>query len=225
MIALAVRTSDGFWRSFSGICPIDARCGAPIPEDYLRNNFFIFNMVGAGRFERPTPCAQGRCATRLRYAPTFYSSDSKLLFGSPQCVEFSSSSSSPICRHSAGCEFQETPYSPSLRSCWWRSSLPAAPIQGGVRKNRFRMPFASHLVIRPGKRECGFPAGPSALSLSLLFQSRPVYDLNVPVLELNKPLCAEAREIPRDYFSDRSKARREFLMGHREIEGFGNRSF
>ena len=27
-------------------------------------------MVGAGRFERPTPCAQGRCATRLRYAPT-----------------------------------------------------------------------------------------------------------------------------------------------------------
>jgi hypothetical protein len=31
-------------------------------------------MVGAGRFERPTPCAQGRCATRLRYAPTFEAS-------------------------------------------------------------------------------------------------------------------------------------------------------
>ena len=31
-------------------------------------------MVGAGRFERPTPCAQGRCATRLRYAPTFAAS-------------------------------------------------------------------------------------------------------------------------------------------------------
>jgi hypothetical protein len=30
----------------------------------------LFSMVGAGRFERPTPCAQGRCATRLRYAPT-----------------------------------------------------------------------------------------------------------------------------------------------------------
>src|ERR1035438_7112341 len=30
----------------------------------------IDSMVGAGRFERPTPCAQGRCATRLRYAPT-----------------------------------------------------------------------------------------------------------------------------------------------------------
>ena len=37
------------------------------------------DMVGAGRFERPTPCAQGRCATRLRYAPTLYLSDSKLL--------------------------------------------------------------------------------------------------------------------------------------------------
>ena len=30
-------------------------------------------LVGAGRFERPTPCAQGRCATGLRYAPTFCS--------------------------------------------------------------------------------------------------------------------------------------------------------
>ena len=30
----------------------------------------MIRMVGAGRFERPTPCAQGRCATRLRYAPT-----------------------------------------------------------------------------------------------------------------------------------------------------------
>ena len=34
----------------------------------------IDSMVGAGRFERPTPCAQGRCATRLRYAPTFCAS-------------------------------------------------------------------------------------------------------------------------------------------------------
>jgi hypothetical protein len=33
------------------------------------NNYFRI-LVGAGRFERPTPCAQGRCATRLRYAPT-----------------------------------------------------------------------------------------------------------------------------------------------------------
>jgi hypothetical protein len=27
-------------------------------------------MVGAIGFEPMTPCAQGRCATRLRYAPT-----------------------------------------------------------------------------------------------------------------------------------------------------------
>jgi hypothetical protein len=31
---------------------------------------YLLLLVGAGRFERPTPCAQGRCATRLRYAPT-----------------------------------------------------------------------------------------------------------------------------------------------------------
>src|SRR6266403_23545 len=27
-------------------------------------------LVGASRFERPTTCAQGRCASRLRYAPS-----------------------------------------------------------------------------------------------------------------------------------------------------------
>ena len=27
-------------------------------------------VVGASRFERPTPCSQGRCATGLRYAPS-----------------------------------------------------------------------------------------------------------------------------------------------------------
>src|SRR5216684_4480823 len=37
------------------------------------------NLVGARGFEPRTPCAQGRCATRLRYAPTFYLFDSKLL--------------------------------------------------------------------------------------------------------------------------------------------------
>src|ERR1017187_5508192 len=36
-------------------------------------------LVGAARFELATPCAQGRCATRLRYAPTFYLIDSKSL--------------------------------------------------------------------------------------------------------------------------------------------------
>src|ERR1700686_2839173 len=28
--------------------------------------------IGASRFERPTPCSQGRCATRLRHAPSPY---------------------------------------------------------------------------------------------------------------------------------------------------------
>ena len=53
------------------ICPIDARLDVLFFGPYFLANCFIFNMVGAGRFERPTPCAQGRCATRLRYAPTF----------------------------------------------------------------------------------------------------------------------------------------------------------
>ena len=46
------------------------------------NNSFEINecLVGAARFELTTPCAQGRCATRLRYAPTILcSSDSRPL--------------------------------------------------------------------------------------------------------------------------------------------------
>src|SRR5215470_2586001 len=34
----------------------------------------ILLMVGAIGFEPTTPCAQGRCATRLRYAPTLTTS-------------------------------------------------------------------------------------------------------------------------------------------------------
>ena len=64
-----------------------------------------------------------------------------------------------------------------------------------------------------------------ALSLRFLLESRPIHDLDVPVLDLNKPLCAEAGQIPRDYFSDRSEARRDLLVGHREIEGLGTGSF
>ena len=30
----------------------------------------VLMLVGAERFELPTPCSQNRCATRLRYAPT-----------------------------------------------------------------------------------------------------------------------------------------------------------
>ena len=33
-------------------------------------------VVGATGFEPATPCAQGRCATRLRYAPTLNAYDS-----------------------------------------------------------------------------------------------------------------------------------------------------
>ena len=33
---------------------------------------YLKRLVGARGFEPPTPCAQGRCATRLRYAPTLY---------------------------------------------------------------------------------------------------------------------------------------------------------
>src|ERR1700756_1231139 len=32
-------------------------------------------LVGAAGFEPATPCAQGRCATRLRYAPTLKTPD------------------------------------------------------------------------------------------------------------------------------------------------------
>ena len=44
-----------------------------------------FNLVGAGRFERPTPCAQGRCATRLRYAPTGVNLFHSIADGGPLC--------------------------------------------------------------------------------------------------------------------------------------------
>ena len=39
-------------------------------------------VVGATGFEPATPCAQGRCATRLRYAPTLKILNSTALFGS-----------------------------------------------------------------------------------------------------------------------------------------------
>ena len=65
----------------------------------------------------------------------------------------------------------------------------------------------------------------SALSLRFLLESRPIHDLNVPILDLNQPLCAEAGQIPRDHFPNRSEARRDLLVGHREIEGLGTRSF
>ena len=48
------------------------------PHETLRDGAHLIQaqtqlseLVGAARFELTTPCAQGRCATRLRYAPTF----------------------------------------------------------------------------------------------------------------------------------------------------------
>jgi hypothetical protein len=32
--------------------------------------WLVLKVVGARRFELPTPCTQNRCATRLRHAPT-----------------------------------------------------------------------------------------------------------------------------------------------------------
>ncbi len=43
---------------------LEGRCSVLL--SYWREN------VGASRFERPTPCSQGRCATRLRHAPSLY---------------------------------------------------------------------------------------------------------------------------------------------------------
>jgi hypothetical protein len=43
---------------------IEKICGPKVAR------IFMILLVGARGFEPPTPCAQGRCATRLRYAPT-----------------------------------------------------------------------------------------------------------------------------------------------------------
>ncbi len=43
-----------------------------------RNPLQDNHLVGATGFEPATPCAQGRCATRLRYAPTFRRKHAKL---------------------------------------------------------------------------------------------------------------------------------------------------
>src|SRR5438132_9445241 len=54
----------------------DARQIASVAEDSANSRSlfvlwrFSSEVVGATGFEPATPCAQGRCATRLRYAPT-----------------------------------------------------------------------------------------------------------------------------------------------------------
>src|SRR6266545_3465555 len=48
-------------------------------------------LVGATGFEPATPCAQGRCATRLRYAPTLKTLDFTAVFcrSLPRVLRFS----------------------------------------------------------------------------------------------------------------------------------------
>jgi hypothetical protein len=50
--------------------PSAARFMAKPSQRFLATNKFGGKMVGAWRFELQTSCAQGRRATRLRYAPT-----------------------------------------------------------------------------------------------------------------------------------------------------------
>ena len=45
--------------------------------DALPTELFPHHMVGTVGFEPTTPCSQGRCATKLRYAPPFFSSSLK----------------------------------------------------------------------------------------------------------------------------------------------------
>jgi hypothetical protein len=48
--------------------------GIRTPDPRLRRPLLfppeLLARIGASRFERPTPCSQGRCATKLRYAPS-----------------------------------------------------------------------------------------------------------------------------------------------------------
>src|SRR5262245_1138690 len=49
--------------------PIVSRRSIRVHRIHKRVKTLVF-LVGATGFEPATPCAQGRCATRLRYAPT-----------------------------------------------------------------------------------------------------------------------------------------------------------
>ena len=47
--------------------PAELQAAVPVYPSHLLK---VTREVGAPRFELRTPCAQGRCATRLRYAPS-----------------------------------------------------------------------------------------------------------------------------------------------------------
>src|SRR5271154_1193132 len=61
----AAATEFAFRGAPEGIRTPDPRLRRPLlfPPELLAH-------IGASRFERPTPCSQGRCATKLRYAPS-----------------------------------------------------------------------------------------------------------------------------------------------------------
>src|SRR5436309_1121276 len=67
----------------------DARQIASTAEDSANSRSccvlwrFSSEVVGATGFEPATPCAQGRCATRLRYAPTLKNLNFTAVFCSP----------------------------------------------------------------------------------------------------------------------------------------------
>jgi hypothetical protein len=66
------RRQDG--KSYLDIFATIESFSAPAKSAFLRAKHLKAdsNLVGATGFEPVTPCAQGRCATRLRYAPTIY---------------------------------------------------------------------------------------------------------------------------------------------------------
>src|SRR5687768_2963061 len=64
-------TQDGARRRAEGVTPL-------LPQ--------ARKVVGATGFEPATPCAQGRCATRLRYAPTRGKRRTTATFRSPEAL-------------------------------------------------------------------------------------------------------------------------------------------
>lgn len=58
---------------------LEGRCSIQMSYGRIKNilsrKYQIFEVVGAERFELPTLWSQTRCATRLRYAPTFRRTD------------------------------------------------------------------------------------------------------------------------------------------------------
>jgi hypothetical protein len=59
------RDGQDFPAGFFLLACSEGRCSIQLSYGRARKG-----MVGASRFERPTPCSQGRCATWLRHAPT-----------------------------------------------------------------------------------------------------------------------------------------------------------